>query len=335
MIKIKLIYKNGIRSSIDFLENEDKIHTNVKQSLLDYCRYNISQYKQVSNVELTCLICVDYSLFGNNSHIQLDQLISGRQTVIPTTIHIVPLSTTDDQKLFSHVEYNKSFNPMSKVMALKNINGVLISIKNEFESKYETVKVTYIELIVSKFNQYIPMVYIGDELIDISIDQFIKFNLRIGDELLINIETGELSMAPNNNNIDIDYKCICGKNIVVNSNKLICDNKYDICEFDYISIIDNYLDISDDSELRDIYANYENDDHVEFVEYLLSVSTISFYDLTNYQKCCIFNIDRLDIIFDDNFNIDQCLKSLTYSQGIPMKNKQEYINILKGLYNDK
>lgn len=334
MIKCKLIYKNGIRHSIDFLDNENQIHYNVKNALLEYCRYNIPFYESIEDVALTCLLVTDYSLFGNNCDLKLNEIIYSQQKVIPSIIHVIPIESTDINNCFSYLDYNQSFTSTSEIIALKDINGILISVKNELKSKYETVKISNIELESTIYNDYIPNIYINDEILDLSIEQFIKFKLNIDDELIINIETGELLPAQINNDHVLNYKCECGQDIIIESNKLVCSSKYETCLFDYITIINNYLDISDDNELYDIHSNYELEDSKEFIDYVLSLSKIDFYQLTNEQKCSIFNLNT-NIIFDNSFNIDQCLKSLTYSQGIPMKHKKEYIAIIKGLYNDK
>lgn len=334
MIKCKLIYKNGIRQSIDFLENENKIHHNIKHGLLVYCRYSIHQYETIEFVELTCLVTVDYSLFGNNSDIKLNQIIYSQQTTIPTIIQIIPISSSDQTDCFPHLKYNQSFSSTSEVIGLKNMDGILISIKNELENKFETIKITNIYLEPTIFNNYIPLVFIGDDHLELSTEQFIKFKLNIGDELIVNLETGEVLPAQQKDNFTINYKCECGENIKIESNKLVCSNKYNMCCFDYNVIIDNYLNICNEDDLYSIYSNYDQEDLKEFVEYLISISEINFYSLTDQQKCVIFNLND-SIIFDSTFNIDQCIKSLTYSQGIPMKHKKEYINILKGLYNDE
>ena len=113
-------------------------------------------------------------------------------------------------------------------------------------------------------------------------------------------------------------------------NYILCGSN-DLCELTYRNIIETYLEILDNSELNEIYLKYTNNIN-EFLELLYSFDKINFNLFTNKQKCDIFKCNK---IFDKNYTIEQCINSLKYSELLFIKNKKQFINIIKKLYKDQ
>lgn len=330
---IKLIYKYGKLDYIDFLDNN--LSNDLKEAFTRYARYSLPWYKDLDYTELTCVVAYDYSKGRSKSDDRLKALLESKIKSIPPEVQLLPVDSNSNTE-FPYLLYNTNLMSSSKnrVLGLKNLYGNIIMVRDLIKEEFALVKVTSVDFKKTVYNDYIPSVNVEGDRLEISNEDFLRLKITAGDTLKINTTTGEIYPTINKDSFVVGL-CECGKELAVINNRIVCGNKYDLCCFDYNTIVNNFLLIADDDELNNVYLSYTSEDLPDFVEYLQSITNIKFNDLSKEHKCTFLFNSRDNIDIPSDYTIDDCIKSFKYSQGVPMKYKKQYISIIKGLYKDE
>jgi hypothetical protein len=337
MLLINLKYKYGMLDSLNILVNtvtQKEIPNVTKTALFDHCKFNIHWYRDIEIVNLLCLVDVNYTVYGEKGHNIIDKIMSNQKSTMDLGIYIIPISSDVPDDMNNYLLYN-SRECDTPVISVFDLRGRSLHIKNNNLIEYQITELLYDATI---FNYYNILIFSDENEININTTDVINMKLSVKDFIYLNQTTKKVTskISPSlkkDYSIVDDNKCICGKDLILENKKIICSS-IDLCDYELTNIIEVYLSIVRDDELYKLFLDNYTQAPQDFINYLISLDCINFYELNNESKNKIFFMENKIIDFPKEYNIKDCKKLIPYSYNV-IKNKQGYLTILEGLYNDK